>query len=65
MSTSDFIKGLYVKNGRLINSRPDGETGIAHAANTKRAVENDKKINLIAEAIQLAEDKKNFNELEY
>ena len=65
MGKSDFIKGLYVKDGRLINMRPDGETGIAKAANIKRAVDNDKKINIIAEAIQLADDKKKFNELEY
>ena len=65
MGKSDFIKGLYVKDGRLINMRPDGETGIAKAASIKRAVDNDKKINIIAEAIQLADDKKKFNELEY
>jgi hypothetical protein len=65
MGKSDFIKGLYVKDGRLINMRPDGETGIAKAADIKRAVDNDKKINIIAEAIQLADDKKKFNELEY
>tara|TARA_R100001244_G_C5158192_1_gene130646 strand:+ start:185 stop:382 length:198 start_codon:yes stop_codon:yes gene_type:complete len=65
MGKSDFVNGLYVKDGRLINSRPEGETGIAKAASIKRAVDNDKKINIIAEAIQLADDKKKFNELEY
>jgi hypothetical protein len=45
--------------------RPDGETGIAKAANIKRAVDNDKKINQIAEGIQLADDKRKFRELEY
>jgi hypothetical protein len=43
----------------------DGQTGIARAASIKRAVDNDKKINMIAEGIQLAEDKKGFNQLEY
>ena len=43
--------------------RPPGETGIARAAAAKRAVKNDRKVNQIAEAIQLAEDKKNFNQL--
>jgi len=61
----DYIDGLYVKDGRLINDRRDGMTGIAKAAATKRAVENDRKINLMAEAIQLAEDKKKFNELNF
>ena len=65
MGKSDFVKGLYVKDGRLINIRPDGETGIAKAASIKRAVDNDKKINIIAEAIELADDKKRFRELEY
>ena len=40
-------------------------SGIAKAAAMKRAVDNDRKINLMAEAIQLAEDKKKFNELNY
>jgi hypothetical protein len=65
MSTSDYVQGLYVKNGRLINDRQDGQSGIARAASIKRAVKNDQKINMIAEGIQLAEDKKNFNQLEY
>ena len=65
MSTGDYINGLSVKNGRLINDRPDSMSGIQRAASIKRAVENDRKINLMAEAIQLAENKKNFNQLEY
>ena len=40
-------------------------SGIAKAASIRRAVENDRKINMIAEGIQLAEDKKNWRELEY
>mgnify|MGYP003151488454 FL=1 len=65
MAIKDFVRGLYVKDGRLINDRPDGETGIAKAANIKRAVDNDRKVNIIAEAIELAEDKKKFKELEF
>jgi len=65
MNSNDYVKGLYVKNGRLINDRKDGESGIARAASIKRAVDNDRKINQIAEGIQLAENKKNFNQLEY
>jgi len=60
-----FIGKSGIKDGRLINDRPDGETGIAKAANIKRAVDNDRKVNIIAEAIQLAEDKKKFKELEF
>jgi len=65
MKDMNYTSGLYVKNGRLINDRMDGQTGIARVASMKRAVDNDKKINMIAEGIQLAEDKKGFNQLEY
>ena len=64
-STNNYVDGLYVRNGRLINDRPDGQSGIARAAPIKRSIKNDRKINQIAEAIQLAEDKKNFNQLEF
>ena len=65
MNSNDYVNGLLVKNGRLINDRQDGQSGIARAASMKRAVTNDRKVNQIAEGIQLAEDKKNFNQLEY
>ena len=47
----DYVDGLYVKNGRLMNDRRDGETGIARMARIKRAIKNDRKINRIAEGI--------------
>jgi len=65
MQSNDYVNGLYIKNGRLINDRPDSMTGIQKAASMKRSVDNDRKINLMAEAIQLADRKKNFNQLEY
>ena len=65
MNNNDYVNGLLVKNGRLINDRQDGQSGIAKAASMKRAVTNDRKINQIAEGIQLAENKKNFNQLEF
>jgi hypothetical protein len=64
-STSNYVDGLYIKDGRLINERPDGESGIARAAAVKRAVKNDRKINMIAEGIELAENKKQWRELEF
>ena len=64
-STSDYVDGLYVKDGRLINDRFPSESGIAKAARIKRAVKNDRKINQIAEGIELAEDKKNWREVEF
>ncbi|MAO19410.1 MAG: hypothetical protein CMJ25_01555 [Phycisphaerae bacterium] len=56
-------EGYTVKNGRLINLAPDGMTGIARAASMKRAVKADRKVNQIAEAIEMAENKKNFRQL--
>ena len=54
------LDGLRVKNGRLINDRYPSETGIARAARIKRAVNNDRKINRIAEGIELAENMKSI-----
>jgi hypothetical protein len=65
MNKSDYVNGLYIKDGRLVNERPDGMTGIAQASSIKRSIDNDKKINIIAEGIELAENKKNFNQLKY
>ena len=66
MAKDNFVDGLYIKDGRLINDRPDGMTGIQKAASMKRSVNNDKKINMIAEGIQIAEDRKGgLNQLNY
>jgi hypothetical protein len=66
MSKDNYVNGLYIKDGRLINDRPDGMTGIQRAASMKRSVNNDKKINMIAEGIQIAEDRKGgLNQLNY
>lgn len=65
LNSRDFVNGLYVEGGRLINDRPDSMTGIQKAASIKRSVKNDRKINQIAEAIELAENKKNFRQLRF
>ena len=65
MNKNDYVNGLLIKDGRLINDRPNSMSGIQKIADMKRAVDNDRKINMIAECIQLAENKKNFNELEF
>ena len=59
------LDGLRVEKGRLVNDRYPYETGIARAARIKRAVENDRKINRIAEGIELAEDMKVFRQLDF
>tara|TARA_R100001460_G_scaffold8527_1_gene21082 strand:+ start:92 stop:274 length:183 start_codon:yes stop_codon:yes gene_type:complete len=50
-----MMDGLHIKNGRLINDRPDGETGIARAARIKKAMKEQDKINMIADGIERAE----------
>lgn len=57
---SDMVEGLYVKNGRLINGRPNGMSGIEQAANTKRIIDEDRKIKMIADGIERAEMRKNL-----
>jgi hypothetical protein len=52
------MNGLTVKDGRLVNDRPDGMTGLAHAAmlrkqNKQRSLTQD-----IALGIELADDRK-------
>jgi hypothetical protein len=57
---SDFVDGLYVKNGRLINGRPNGMSGIEQAANMKRIIDEDRKIKMIADGIERAEMRKDL-----
>ena len=59
-SISNFVDGLYVKNGRLINGRPNGMTGIQQAANMKRIIDEDRKIKMIADGLERAEMRKDL-----
>lgn len=52
--------GLSVSDGMLINDRPDGNTGIAKAANMKREMRRAEKISVYADAMSLAESRKNM-----
>lgn len=55
-------RGLYVKDGRLINDRPNSMTGIQKAANMKRIIDEDRKIKMIADGIERAESNKNIRD---
>ncbi|MCP4552044.1 MAG: hypothetical protein GY834_08425 [Bacteroidetes bacterium] len=57
------MDGLTVKNGRLVNERPIGMTGIQQAANMKRIIKEDRKIKSIADGIERAESMKTFRGL--
>ena len=45
--------GLTQKDGMLINNRPDGQTGIAQAAQIKKTMNRAEKIATYAEAVAL------------
>jgi hypothetical protein len=57
------MDGLTIKNGRLVNERPVGMTGIQQAANMKRIIKEDRKIKSIADGIERAESMKTFRGL--
>jgi hypothetical protein len=62
-SEDNYVDGLYIKDGRLINDRMDSMTGIQQAANMKRIIKEDRKIKRIADGIERAEDMKKFRGL--
>lgn len=57
------MNGLTIKNGRLVNERPVGMTGIQEAANMKRIIDEGRQIKIIADGIERAESQKEFREL--
>ena len=57
------MNGLTIKNGRLVNNRPDGMTGIEEAAKIRKAVKRARKMEEIAEGIRMAESMKEMNEM--
>ncbi len=57
------MDGLTIKNGRLINNRPNNITGIQEAANIKKAAKKARKMEEIAEGIRLAEQMKEVSDM--
>jgi hypothetical protein len=59
--------GLTIKNGRLINDRPNGITGIQEATQIKKDQKKAKKLEMYSEAISLgiqkAENVENIREM--
>lgn len=53
-TTSDYVNGLYVKDGRLINDRPKGMTGIEEASMYRKQMKKQYKIDCIADGIERA-----------
>jgi hypothetical protein len=52
--------GLTVKDGRLINNRPDGKNGIEKAAELKKALKKAEKIEMYSEAVALGNMKEDM-----
>jgi len=50
--------GLTVKDGRLINDRVDGLSGIAQANNLRNNIKRANKVSTIADGIRMANGKK-------
>jgi len=47
------VSGLSVKDGMLINNRPDGRTGIAEAVELKKAIHKSEKISVMSDAFMI------------
>jgi len=52
-----------VKQGRLMNERPDGMTGIQQAAKLRKMKCNSEKAEIIANGISLAEIRENIHSM--
>jgi hypothetical protein len=49
------FSGLTVRNGRLINERPDGQTGIAQAAQIRKSMKTAEKVSIVARGTAMGE----------
>jgi len=54
--------GLTVKDGRLINNRPNGKNGIEKACELKKAIKKAEKISMISEGVALGDMKAEMRE---
>ena len=57
---SDFVDGLYVKDGSLINGRPNSMMGIEKISKMRQEVKRQKNIQEISEGIQRAKTLESF-----
>tara|TARA_R110002012_G_scaffold258867_1_gene439969 strand:+ start:4053 stop:4250 length:198 start_codon:yes stop_codon:yes gene_type:complete len=52
--------GLKVKDGRLINDRPVGKSGIEEAAELRKMMLKNEKISVVSQGMQRAEEAKDM-----
>jgi hypothetical protein len=57
------MNGLYVRNGRLINERPNGLTGIQEAARNRKEMKRQEKISMYSDAFALGDMKAEVREM--
>lgn len=50
---SNSVSGLSVRDGMLINNRPDGRTGISEAVELKKAIHKSEKISTMSDAFMI------------
>ncbi|QDP61255.1 MAG: hypothetical protein Unbinned1524contig1000_12 [Prokaryotic dsDNA virus sp.] len=55
--------GLEVRNGRLINNRPQSEMGIDMACRLRAKMKGAKLVQQIADGIELSEERKRMQEI--
>jgi hypothetical protein len=53
--SSGSFDGLTMKGGRLVNNRPDGQTGIAQAADIRKSMKRAEKIMVVAKGTAMGE----------
>ena len=58
----DF-SGLKVKDGRLINDRPVGKSGLEEAAEIRKSMKRNDKVSIVADGIERAEMRKDMNSI--
>jgi len=57
------LNGLTVRNGRLMNDRPCGNMGIVDAANARKEMRRQEKIDMIAEGYARGEMRAEMSEM--
>ena len=55
-------QGLTIKDGRLINDRPDGVSGIERASMLRQQMKKQYKIDCIADGIEKAKERKDMRD---
>lgn len=61
--SNSIYNGLTMKNGRLVNNRPDGVSGIQQAVEMNKTLKRGQKISMMAEGIRMGEALSEMDEM--